>query len=188
MRTAVWVQGCSIRCKGCINPHLFSTRGGAMVSPETIVSKALAAGVEGLTLLGGEPFDQAVACAALARRARESGLGVICFTGYMREALECDEVTASLVAEVDLLVDGPFQRDCPEDERSLVGSSNQRFIHLTSRYADYDPVKSRNRFELRIGPEGMIETAGFLSREGLEALGDSLGSRRMFRREGRPSS
>jgi anaerobic ribonucleoside-triphosphate reductase activating protein len=75
LRTALWVQGCSIRCKGCINPHLFSARGGTLVAPQMIIDEAIAAGDEGLTLLGGEPLDQAEAIARLARLAQEAGLG-----------------------------------------------------------------------------------------------------------------
>lgn len=181
-RTAVWVQGCSIRCKGCINPHLFSARGGELVDPEDLVAEAVSAGVEGLTLLGGEPFDQAAACASLARRARKAGLGIICFTGYTRESLEQDEVAASLIAEIDLLVDGPYLIDCPEEERALVGSTNQRFIHLTTRYSGYDPSATPNRVELRIGLNGTIETAGFLTVDRLDSLNASLETRRTFRR------
>ena len=188
LRTAVWVQGCSIRCKGCINPHLFSARGGESVDPEVIVSQALDAGVEGLTLLGGEPFDQAAACASLARRARDAGLGVICFTGYTRESLEREHDAASLIAAVDLLVDGPYLADHPEEERALVGSTNQRFIHLTPRYAGYDPARVRNRVELRVGSDGTIETAGFLTRDDLDTLSASFRSRRMFRRRDHATS
>jgi anaerobic ribonucleoside-triphosphate reductase activating protein len=182
LRTAVWVQGCSIRCKGCINPHLFSVSGGESVDPEAVVSQALDAGVEGLTLLGGEPFDQAAACASLAWHARDAGLGVICFTGYTRESLERGDDSANLIAAVDLLVDGPYLADHPDEERALVGSTNQRFLHLTPRYANYDPTRARNRVELRIGPDGIIEAAGFLTRDGLETFSASLGSRQTFRR------
>lgn len=182
LRTAVWVQGCSIRCEGCINPHLFSMRGGKSVDPAVIISEALEAGVEGLTLLGGEPFDQAAACASLARRAKEAGLGIICFTGYARDSLEHVPHAELLLAEVDLLVDGPYMADHPEEERALVGSTNQRFIRLTPRYADYDPARTRNRVELRVNSDGTMEVAGFLTRGGLDALSVSLESRRVHRR------
>lgn len=185
MRTAIWVQGCSIRCKGCINPHLFSARGGESISPTVIVAEALKAGVEGLTLLGGEPFDQAAACASLTRRAKEAGLGIICFTGYTRESLEQDPDAANLLADVDMLVDGPYVASHPEEERALVGSTNQRFIHLTTRYADYDATRTRNRMELRLSPDGTMEMAGFLTQDGLDTFSGSLDSRRMPRRHHR---
>ncbi|MEU4625342.1 4Fe-4S cluster-binding domain-containing protein [Actinoplanes sp. NPDC023801] len=43
-RTAIWVQGCSIRCPGCFNPHLFGSRGGTLTSPDDLVRRVLAAG------------------------------------------------------------------------------------------------------------------------------------------------
>ncbi|WP_311214934.1 MULTISPECIES: 4Fe-4S cluster-binding domain-containing protein [unclassified Arthrobacter] len=64
LRTAIWFRGCSIRCKGCINPHLFSPRGGTQLPVAGIIEDALTA--EGLILIGGEPFDQPDAGHALA--------------------------------------------------------------------------------------------------------------------------
>ncbi|MFD0585530.1 4Fe-4S cluster-binding domain-containing protein [Dactylosporangium darangshiense] len=66
-RTAIWVQGCSIRCEGCFNPHLWAFRGGTVVPTAAVIARVLAAGTEGLTLLGGEPFDHAAPLAAVAR-------------------------------------------------------------------------------------------------------------------------
>lgn len=154
-----------------------------MVEPGALVSEALSARVEGITLLGGEPFDQAVACATLARTAQRAGLGVICFTGFTREMLESDEDASQLIAEVDLLVDGPYAAELPESERALVGSTNQRFLNLSPRYADYDPVRAHNRVDVRIAADGTIDVAGFLSQDRLHALGISLGARRAFSRD-----
>ncbi|HTO01337.1 MAG TPA: 4Fe-4S single cluster domain-containing protein, partial [Microthrixaceae bacterium] len=129
----------------------------------------IAADVEGLTLLGGEPFDQAAACAELARGVRAAGLGVIVFTGYEHEYLQKGERSwRDLLAEVDLLVDGPYRHDAPEADRSLVGSTNQRFIHLTDRYRDFDPNTHPNRLDIRIDPFGETRMAGFLTRPQLK--------------------
>jgi anaerobic ribonucleoside-triphosphate reductase activating protein len=163
LRAAVWVQGCSIRCRGCINPHLFSPRGGDPYDPAKLADQAVAQGCEGLTLLGGEPFDQAAACAELAEAARRAHLGVITFTGYELESLSRrDESCRRLIAATDLLVDGPYRQQEAETERSLVGSANQRFLHLTDRYADFDPCRHANRVDIRISATGEAEVAGFL--------------------------
>jgi len=108
-------------------------------------------------------------------------LGVICFTGYTRESLEQDGDAAELIAAVDLLIDGPYIADLPEDRRALVGSTNQRFINLTSRYADYDPADTPNRVEIRIGEDGTVAMAGFLIEDDLVAFSTSLDARRTFR-------
>lgn len=183
LRTAIWFQGCSIRCKGCINPHLFNPRGGLLAHASEIVEEAVGAGVEGLTLIGGEPFDQPAGGAALARQARERGLGVIAFSGYEYESLRSrDEPTKAFLASIDLLVDGPYQSWNPESQRALVGSSNQRFIHLTDRYKAYRPEIASNRIDVRVRPDGSIEVAGFLNGDGLADLLDSTGTSRSLRR------
>lgn len=164
LRSAVWVSGCSIRCAGCINPHLFET-GADVVDPIVLAGDVVAAGVEGLTLLGGEPFDQARDCAEVAERVRGAGLGVITFTGHSHEALANGSVDERrLLAATDLLVDGPYEHAAPEAARSLVGSTNQRFVHLTDRYLDFDPTVHRNRVDVRIAADGEVRLAGFLTR------------------------
>lgn len=186
LRTAVWFQGCSIRCKGCINPHLFSPRGGTEVTVAEIIDGAVASKVEGLTLIGGEPFDQPESGYALTTAARAAGLGVIVFSGYEYETLrKRDNSTRAFLDSVDLLIDGPYQEWNPETERALVGSRNQRFIHITDRYRNYRPEISRNRVDVRVRPDGTIEVAGFLDSTGLDDLStvtDSHRIRRLFSR------
>jgi anaerobic ribonucleoside-triphosphate reductase activating protein len=110
------------------------------MSISDVIGGAVAAGVEGLTLIGDEPFDQPAGGAALASAAQERGLGVIAFSGYEYESLlGREEATGGFLAATDLLVDGPYLTENPEAHRALVGSSNQRFIHLRERYEAYQP-------------------------------------------------
>lgn len=184
IRAAVWVQGCMIRCKGCINPHLFSPRGGQLHDPLMLVGQAVAEGCEGFTLLGGEPFDQAEACAELAEAGRLAGLGVITFTGYELESLrKRDAESRRLIAATDLLVDGPYRGHQPETVRSLVGSTNQRFLHLTDRYAGLDPARHANRVDIRIAATGDAEVAGFLGGPNVRQLMQMLDARKGARDE-----
>ncbi len=169
-RTAVWFQGCSIRCAGCINPHLFSPKGGFDLSVNQIIQIAIDSGDEGLTLLGGEPLDQLEKVIILASEARKSGLGVICFTGYEYESLQFDSRYSLLFENLDLLVDGPYIADSPEIERPLIGSTNQRFIYLSDRYVDENLEGQKNRLEFRVSREGTSEVAGFLNTRQLDKL------------------
>lgn len=94
-------------------------------------------GIVGITFSGGEPFDQAAGLAALARRVRESrDLGVVCFTGHTLESLRSKGAPSAddLLAQVDLLIDGPFLADRPPAP-FWRGSDNQRLHFLTPRYA-----------------------------------------------------
>jgi anaerobic ribonucleoside-triphosphate reductase activating protein len=155
-RFAIWLQGCSLRCAGCCNPELFDARGGTARSlPELIarVAAAAAAGVEGITILGGEPAEQAAGAAALARAARARGLTVMVFSGHTRAELEARAETAALLAEVDLLVDGRYDRARPEPPppagRRWIGSANQVMHHLTAAYAPDDPrLRAANTVEV----------------------------------------
>lgn len=168
-RFAVWVRGCSIRCPGCCNPHLFAPEGeGTSVARicERLDVAAREHGLEGITLLGGEPFEQAAPLAIFAAHARACGLGVITFTGYAYQSLASsgDAGTQALLGATDLLVDGPFLRNDLDGARKWVGSNNQRFIHLTHRYpADLEWPHGRleRTVELRISPSGDVHMSGW---------------------------
>jgi len=152
-RFAVWVQGCPIRCPGCCNPEMLSKDGGVEMGVAELAERVIATdGIEGLTLLGGEPFAQAGACASLAARVRAFGLTVMVFTGftYQWDLDECDEDVRRLLAETDLLVDGPYKRKLSEEWRRWIGSTNQKMYCLTDAYSLEDPrFYERNTVEIR---------------------------------------
>src|SRR5205809_5229635 len=85
-RFALWFQGCPLRCPGCCNPEMLPFEGGRRLPVAAVVDEVRAAaerdGVEGITLLGGEPLAHSVGAAALARGVRELGLTVMLFSGY----------------------------------------------------------------------------------------------------------
>jgi len=171
-RFAVWLQGCSIRCPGCCNPHMFDPAGGEGVDPGALLERLDQARgrVEGVTLLGGEPFEQAAPLLPFVRGARERGLSVVAFTGYPIEELGRDAPPRArdLLSLVDLLVDGPFVASLPEEARRWAGSTNQRFHFLTGRYApgveEFGPGKPERTVELRFGLDGRIERSGWPER------------------------
>jgi anaerobic ribonucleoside-triphosphate reductase activating protein len=168
-RFALWVQGCAIRCAGCCNPHFFAARGGEGIAVSALLAEiADAAGeIEGITLLGGEPFDQAEALAVLACDVRALGLSVVTFTGYRLEALRAREsdAVAALIAATDLLVDGPYDAAQPEPVRRWVGSRNQRFHFLSDRYARGievpAPGEPRHRIEIDVAADGRLRLRGW---------------------------
>jgi anaerobic ribonucleoside-triphosphate reductase activating protein len=168
-RAALWVQGCSIRCPGCFNPHSWPAAGGELISWSELAARVRAAAaahdIEGLTLLGGEPFDQAGPLAAVAEAVRGDGLSVMTFTGHVLEDLRAAgrEDWDRLLAATDLLVDGPYLAQRPERRRPWVGSDNQRFWFLTERYAHLAGQLETvpNRLEIRISPSGAVAVNGF---------------------------
>jgi anaerobic ribonucleoside-triphosphate reductase activating protein len=169
-RFALWFQGCPLRCPGCCNPEMLSFEGGTAVSLRDLVGQIEEAagrdGVEGVTLLGGEPLAHAAGAAALARAVRERGRTVMVFSGYtLEEARRLpDPAVAELLALTDILVDGPYLREQPETRRRWIGSANQRIHFLSDRYRADDPCwLLPNTLEIRLrGPE--LTVNGFPAR------------------------
>jgi anaerobic ribonucleoside-triphosphate reductase activating protein len=161
-RFAVWVQGCPLRCPGCCNPEMLPFAGGEARAVNELAAQVIgAAGIEGLTLLGGEPVAQVAACAALASAVRDAGLSVMVFSGYTLEELRdraVDDVdVARLLSCCDLLVDGRYRSDLPEPRRRWIGSANQRLWFLSDRYRADDPrFAAPNTIELRLSRDGLL--------------------------------
>jgi anaerobic ribonucleoside-triphosphate reductase activating protein len=119
--------------------------------------------IEGITLLGGEPLAHAAGAAALARDARALGLSVMVFTGYTLDEARAlpDPAVAELLANTDILVDGPYIRELPDTRRRWIGSTNQRIHFLTDRYrADDACWRQPNTLEVRLR-DGELTVNGF---------------------------
>src|SRR3954453_23283085 len=80
-RFALWFQGCPMRCPGCCNPEMLPFEGGTRVSVAEIQRQIDASsrdhGIEGISLLGGEPLAHAAGGAIIARDLRKRGLSVM---------------------------------------------------------------------------------------------------------------
>lgn len=171
-RYALWFQGCPLRCPGCCNPEFLPFSGG---TPRTVaeilveIDRAALAGIEGVSLLGGEPFAHRTGAKILAEEIRNRGLSVMIYSGYTIEAIrKLDGDALRLLELTDLLVDGPFVRECPDTARRWIGSTNQRIHFLTDRYREDDPCwKRRNTLEIRLDSEG-LSVNGFPA---LQAIG-----------------
>lgn len=133
LRFTVFVQGCPHHCPGCHNPETHSFAGGTLV-PVDQLAQRLAGNplLAGLTLSGGEPMEQAGACTRLAEAAHRLGLNVWTYTGYAYEQLleQARPDQLALLAETDVLVDGPFLLEQKSYEMRFRGSRNQRLIDL----------------------------------------------------------
>ncbi|MDR0350635.1 MAG: anaerobic ribonucleoside-triphosphate reductase activating protein [Coriobacteriales bacterium] len=136
MRLAVFVQGCRRACPGCHNPEAQSFEGGTPASVDELWEKVEGNPLlAGITLTGGEPFEQAASLVELARRTRGKGLTVWAYSGYRYEELLAgtpDEAAAELLEQVDVLVDGPFVEGLKSYELRWRGSSNQRVIDVAA--------------------------------------------------------
>ena len=137
VRAVVWLQGCSLHCPGCWNKEMWSHAPHKLYTIDELW-EALCLGegqVEGVTLLGGEPLNQAIATRAIAKRAQSEGLSLVLFTGRYVESLRTLE-------------------------HQWIGSTNQEIHFLSTRY-DEQILHNTNYMELEIGEQGDISLLGF---------------------------
>lgn len=166
LRAALWVAGCSIRCPGCCNPELFSKDAGQAQSLQELQRWTHAAqrehGIEGISVLGGEPLEQPEPLFAWLSWVRAQGLGVVLFSGYRWAWLAKQARFAALRDCVDTLIDGPYVQSRPEPRlgRSVVGSTNQGLRHFSSRYSDPSLWKGRWRAQVQVQEDGRVQIHG----------------------------
>ena len=157
-RFVVWFQGCTLGCAGCFNPGTHDAAAGRSITIEELAAELRAANVEGLSLSGGEPLQQAGAAVALLDAARSLGLSTLAFSGYTLSEIEQLPRGRDVLARLDVLIDGRYIAG-DRLATGLRGSANQRIRLLTDRYTLAD-VEATPVAEIRIGPTGDVVLTG----------------------------
>jgi anaerobic ribonucleoside-triphosphate reductase activating protein len=136
-RTTVKFQGCVTACRGCIARDTWDRQGGYLVPVEHLADTLLDPTVrrDGVTILGGEPFFQPQALWALVQSLRVRGCPhVLVYSGYTYERLQRLAVRqpaiVAVLADIDVLIDGPYVAALAADGGPWTGSGNQRVIDL----------------------------------------------------------
>lgn len=176
-RAVIWVQGCPLRCPGCLAPQTLPFSGGtAMAVADLAAWLAGLPDVEGVTLSGGEPFAQAGPLALLLDEVRVArpDFTAMSYSGFTHAALRRGTAgQRALLDRLDLLVDGPYQRGRHGDLRWR-GSSNQRVIALSGRYAQAarEPDVGQG-VEFTLDADGTVSWAGVPQEPGFKEIVES---------------
>jgi len=126
--------------------------------------------VEGITISGGEPFEQPEELLRLVRAARDRKLSVLIYTGYTYEELMNSfsgmkrELMHDVLKHTDYLIDGPYVREIPSRNK-WAGSGNQRFLLLSEGIVVADLTEKPDNWiigELIINKKGTVTTTGIL--------------------------
>ncbi len=138
-RSTAKLQGCPIRCRGCVTPESWDAAGGHLVPVGRLADALLDPAYErdGVTVLGGEPFAQPEGLLALVRALRDRGCRhILAYTGYTYERLRRVALQRSAIGavldEIDVLIDGPFIAALADRAGPWTGSANQRVIDLAA--------------------------------------------------------
>ena len=136
LRLAIFAQGCPHHCPGCHNPESHDFAGGSDMDTEKIIARMDANPLlDGITLTGGEPFEQRDACRVLADAAHARGLNVWAYSGYTFEQLCAVPEKRRLLEACDVLVDGPFLLAERSLDLRFRGSKNQRVLKVAELLA-----------------------------------------------------
>lgn len=134
IRTSLFVTGCTHNCKGCFNKvYQDFAYGDEWTDKETrlLIEYLKSPEVSGLTLLGGEPFQNAIYLTKVLREVKkEVDKNVWVYSGYTYEEILKDDDKLALLNECHVLVDGLFIEDLKDLKLRFRGSSNQRIIDI----------------------------------------------------------
>jgi len=161
VRTVIWVQGCTLGCPGCANPETHDPDGGTRIPVADIVEQIVrrAHTVEGITLSGGEPLQQAGAVASLLQQVRQrTALSVILFSGYTLPEIRRIPSGRKVLNLTDILIAGRYDRS-RRVARGLLASSNQTIHFFSRRYGPAD-LESVPEAEVLIGEDGSVLVTG----------------------------
>ena len=163
IRSVFWTQGCALACKGCWNTQYWSSRGGSEIEVSKILNELdQLEGIEGITLLGGEPLQQSEASLELIRGCKEMGLSVFLYTGY--EPSEFDETMQACFDLSDIAVTGRYVQELRDTTLRWRGSRNQQ-VHFISDLYDDSVLQEQTEVECHILPNGEIRMVGYAEPE-----------------------
>ena len=159
-RFVIWTQGCRKMCKNCYNPETWSHYKNNLVDIDSLVEEIKNSSVSGVTISGGDPFEQPEELFYLLREIKQLDLsdGVIVFSGYTMEQIRGDSKLEKCLDYIDVLIDGLYIEE-KRITNGLAGSSNQQFHYLSDKISS-DSIEIDQEVEIHLLGE-LIQITGF---------------------------
>ncbi|MDO5040894.1 MAG: anaerobic ribonucleoside-triphosphate reductase activating protein [Peptoniphilus sp.] len=140
IRTSIFVTGCTHKCPECFNEEYQDFNAGSLWTDEEtkkVIEYLEDDQVEGLTLLGGEPFQNAQALTEIVKEIKKhSDKSIWAYSGYTYDQIIKDPVKKQLLDLCDVLVDGLFIKELKNLRLKFRGSENQRVIDIKKSTPD----------------------------------------------------
>ncbi len=174
-RIGIWMQGCSLRCKGCLSPDTWSVKNNG-ITVEVLVEqmKDWLPFADGITISGGEPFEQPEALHSLLVAIRKISQGdILVYSGYEWHKIESQ--VSAMKGLIDALISEPFQVKATQT-KILRGSDNQQLHMLTAlglkRFEQYERTMTTKDkiLDLSVDETGRIFLTGIPQRDDMQRL------------------
>lgn len=134
VRTTIFLTGCTLNCKNCFNKEYQNFHFGKVFDEkafEEVMDCLSDSNISGLSVLGGEPFDNLVGLKEFITKVRaNSEKDIWIYSGYTFEELLEKDGAMDVLKNIDVLVDGRFVEDLKDLKLKFRGSSNQRIIDM----------------------------------------------------------
>ena len=159
-RFVIWTQGCRKMCKNCYNPETWSHYRNNLIDIDLLVEEIKNSSISGVTISGGDPFEQPEELFYLLREIKQLDLsdGVIVFSGYTIDEIRVREELRKSLDYIDVLIDGLYI-DEKRITNGLAGSSNQEF-HFLSDKISRDSINIDQEVEIHSLGD-LIQITGF---------------------------
>ena len=173
IRSAIWVQGCTLACKGCWNTQMWPKKGGENHSVVELHNLLMnVEGNEGITLLGGEPLQQSEAVLELIKLQKAAGRTVMLYSGYEPE--ELDLVQQECVDNSDIVILGRYKEELRNTKLRWRGSENQVLYSPTGRYTVEDFPDGETEISVHIDANGKLLITGYPDLEFMMEIMDKI--------------
>ncbi len=173
-RVGIWLQGCSLGCPGCVAPQTWTRTAAHRVELGALVAglRRFLSSADGVTISGGEPFEQPRALRALIAAVRRECAGgdIVVYSG--RPAAWLRRRHAAILAEIDVLIPEPFIESA-RPTHPLAGSGNQPVLllsELARRRYGARPTNSPGRIDIAPAAD-RLRLAGIPRRGEIARLG-----------------
>ena len=146
-RVGIWFQGCSIRCPGCMSVHTWERKKEYETNTREVIKETLKYKCSGITISGGEPFEQPKALKEILTELNKKTEDIIVYSGMKMEEIIGKFPWIKTLCSV--LISEPFVAELKTD-KTWKGSDNQTATVFKNRKFYEKWLNEKNKKKLQI--------------------------------------